>query len=254
MFHYNIRGGLGTQVLQFVNVYADALEKGLTDERLEITLNFGNYDKWFYTNPGNHIVDLDFLSLLFDYKSFPTIKHKTGTDKSNCFNIKSAINMVKYRKKIIDLMEFRSHSFIPFNTEYVIHTRTKDRQLISRKGYIECMNKIDRILYNSGIIIGDDAEFCKSLIRVNTSWGLSDNETSVNDWLALATGNNTVISSFTTYTLAAAYFNPNSKFYILKSDPNNLVRKEDWDTVEYFIQEFNNLEYAYLENNTIYYK
>ena len=78
MFHYNIRGGLGTQVLQFVNVYADALNKGLTDERLEITLNFGNYDKWFYTNPGNHTVDLDFLSALFDFSPFPIIKNKIG--------------------------------------------------------------------------------------------------------------------------------------------------------------------------------
>ena len=86
MFHYNIRGGLGTQVLQFVNVYADALEKGLTDERLEITLNFGNYDDWFYSNPGNHIVDLDFISLLFDFEPFPNIKNKIGTNKSNCFN------------------------------------------------------------------------------------------------------------------------------------------------------------------------
>ena len=75
MFHYNIRGGLGTQVLQFVNVYADALEKGLTDDRLEITLNFGNYDDWFYSNPGNHIVDLDFISLLFDFEPFPNYRN-----------------------------------------------------------------------------------------------------------------------------------------------------------------------------------
>ena len=112
------------------------------------------------------------------------------------------------------------------------------------------MSKIERLGLNSGIIIGDDKEFCESLVRENSSWGLSDNETSVNDWLALATGNNIVISSFTTYTLAAAYFNPNSKFYILKSDPNKLVRKSDWETIEYFIREFNNLEYAYLENTT----
>ena len=31
-----------------------------------------------------------------------------------------------------------------------------------------------------------------------------------------------------------------------------MVSSTDWDTVEYFIQEFNNLEYAYLENKTIY--
>ena len=35
MIHYNIRGGLGTQVLQFVNVYSEILEKGLTDEEVE---------------------------------------------------------------------------------------------------------------------------------------------------------------------------------------------------------------------------
>ena len=252
MFQYNIRGGLGTQVLQFVNVYADALEKGLTDEKLEITLNFGNYDDWFYSNPGNHIVDLDFLSLLFDYEPFPNIKNTIGTNKSNCFNINSATKMVKYREEIINLMNFRSYPFVPFNKEYVIHTRTKDRQLISKKEYIYYMSKIERLGLNSGIIIGDDREFCESLVRENSSWRLSDNETSVNDWLALATGKNIVISSFTTYTLAAAYFNPNSKFYILKSDPNKLVRKSDWETVEYFIKEFNNLEYAYLENNTTY--
>tara|TARA_R110000850_G_scaffold5483_4_gene22695 strand:+ start:547 stop:1293 length:747 start_codon:yes stop_codon:yes gene_type:complete len=246
MFHYNIRGGLGTQVLQFVNVYADALEKGLTDDRLEITLNFGNYDDWFYSNPGNHIVDLDFISLLFDFEPFPNIKNKIGTNKSNCFNKKSAINMVKYRDKIIDLMKFKSYSFTPFDKEYVLHTRTKDRQLISRNEYIYYMNKFD-----SGIIIGDDSKFCKSLTEENDNWSLSNNETSVNDWLSLATGNNKVISSFTTYTLAAAYFNPNSKFYILKNDPKKLVRNSDWETVDYFIKEFNNLEYAYLENITI---
>ena len=250
MYHYNIRGGLGTQVLQFVNVYADALNKGLTNEKLEITLNFGNYDKWFYTNPGNHIVDLDFLSALFDFSPFPIIKNKIGTHKSNCFNMKSAMNMVKYRETIIDLMKFRSYSFVPFNKEYVLHTRTKDRQLISRKEYIEYIGNFDSS--QCGYIIGDDSTFCESLVSSNTNWKLSDNETSVNDWLALATGENKVVSSFTTYTLSAAYFNPNSKFYILKNDPNNMVSSTDWDTVEYFIQEFNNLEYAYLENKTIY--
>ena len=250
MFHYNIRGGLGTQVLQFVNVYADALNKGLTDEKLEITLNFGNYDKWFYTNPGNHTVDLDFLSALFDFSPFPIIKNKIGTHKSNCFNMKSAKNMVKYRETIVDLLKLRSQSFVPFSKEYVVHTRTKDRQLISTKEYIESIGNFDSS--QCGYIIGDDSTFCKSLVSTNTNWKLSDNETSVNDWLALATGKNKVVSSFTTYTLSAAYFNPNSKFYILKYDPYNMVSKSDWDTVEYFVQEFNNLEYAYLENKTIY--
>ena len=87
--------------------------------------------------------------------------------------------------------------------------------------------------FAGGIIIGDDSKFCKSLTEENNNWSLSNNETSVNDWLSLATGNNKVISSFTTYTLAAAYFNPNSKFYILKNDPNKLVRDSDWETVDY---------------------
>ena len=143
-------------------------------------------------------------------------------------------------------MKFKPYSFTPFDKEYVLHTRTKDRQLISRNEYIYYMNKFD-----SGIIIGDDSKFCKSLTEENDNWSLSNNETSVNDWLSLATGNNKVISSFTTYTLAAAYFNPNSKFYILKNDPNKLVRNSDWETVDYFIKEFNNLEYVYFENITI---
>ena len=100
--------------LQFVNVYADALEKGLTDERLEITLNFGNYDDWFYTNPGNHIVDLDFFLHYLISRPFPNIKNKIGTHKSNCFNMKSAMNMVKYRETIIDLMKFKIYLFVPF--------------------------------------------------------------------------------------------------------------------------------------------
>ena len=249
MIHYNIRGGLGTQVLQFVNVYSEILEKGLIDEELYITLNFGNYDDWFYSNPGNHIVDLDFLSLVFDYESFPNIRSRVGTNKFNCFNIKSAIRMTKYRDIIIDLMKFRVHSFNTFNKEYVIHTRTKDRQLISRKDYIQYIDKFNST--QSGTIIGDDKTFCQSLVKINPEWELSDNETPVEDWLALATGKNKIISSFTTYTLAAAYFNPNSKFYILKNDPNKLVRKSDWETVDYFIKEFNNLEYTYLENQSI---
>ena len=163
MFHYNIRGGLGTQVLQFVNVYADALEKGLTDERLEITLNFGNYDDWFYSNPGNHIVDLDFLSLLFDYEPFPNIKNTIGTNKSNCFNINSAINMVKYREKIIDLMKFKSYPFVPFDKEYVCILGLRiDNSFLGMNIYT-IWNKFDY----SGIIIGDDSKFCESLTEEN---------------------------------------------------------------------------------------
>ena len=58
---YHVRGGIGTQIMQFLAANALAWENNSNVDK--IILNWGYYPNWMYDDSkrGNHLVDVNYL-------------------------------------------------------------------------------------------------------------------------------------------------------------------------------------------------
>ena len=90
MLTYQIRGGLGTQLLNLMAAYGDAFEKGKDIEK--IVLNFFNYPD------GLREVNIDFISKTIEHHL--KVETKSGTDKFAIFNKDRIENVKKHIHKI----------------------------------------------------------------------------------------------------------------------------------------------------------
>ena len=90
MLTYNIRGGLGTQLLNLMAAYGDAFDKDNDIEK--IVLNFFNYPK------GLREINIDFISKIINTEI--KIDTTDGTNKFPIFNQERIRTVHKFIDKI----------------------------------------------------------------------------------------------------------------------------------------------------------
>ena len=196
-----IRGGIGTQVLGFV-INLAKYGKKITS----VSYNTGGYPaeqrKIMKAGSVQEYID-KCLDVLFpvEYNNVP--------------NGKTILNdeSIEYALKNITSAIFLAgpKNADGFN-EPVLHVRKHDYDTLSDKRYFDLIAK-----YGCKNIITDSVEHCKQFGLKYTE----DPEDTIGDWLKLANSDTTCVGPFSTFTLMAAYFNPNLQLKVVEPQEAN---------------------------------
>ena len=230
MLTYQIRGGLGTQLLNLMAAYGDAFSKG--DDIEKIVLNFFNYPK------GLREINIDFISKIIntDIK----VDTKDGTNKFPIFNQDRIKNVHKFIDKIREKMPVRNTEQEPAGCP-IIHVRQIDRPLVS----VDTYKKIIAHIPNS-MVIGDDTDVLDSL---NTQTSPYNND-SVEEWF-MVYNSKIVMGGFSSYILSAALLNPNLSYHMLhrKNCKEGMITENDWKCLDLFTELFDNIDWMEYEHD-----
>lgn len=227
---YDIRGGLGTQMLSMFAVYADALSKGYEVNR--ICLNTGGYPD------GVRDVGVNFMPQLFDFKDpdFFT-EDKLGTRKFNPFEPEHLTLMLDYWPEIRERFVVNVDS-APTNHMKYFHMRGLDRKYIT----IEKMWRIYNHLYRDFYIMSDDLEIYKSGHEKIIS-GCGQN--ALEDWNTMALNAHMIVGPYSTFTLSMAMLNEKINLYIMHPamyDGVQMIDK-DYKAIDRICKEFTNINW-----------
>ena len=230
MLTYQIRGGLGTQLLNLMAAYGDAFSKGKDIEK--IVLNFFNYPK------GLREINIDFISKIIntDIK----VDTKDGTNKFPIFNQDRIKNVHKFIDKIRDRMAVKKTDQEPAGCP-IVHVRQIDRPLVT----VDTYKKIIAHIPNS-MVIGDDTDVLDSL---NTQTSPYNND-SVEEWF-MVYNSKIVMGGFSSYILSAALLNPNLSYHMLhrKNCKEGMITDNDWKCLDLFTELFDNIDWMEYEHD-----
>ena len=233
MLTYQIRGGLGTQLLNLMAAYGDAFEKGKDIEK--IVLNFFNYPD------GLREVNIDFISKTIEH--YLKVETKSGTDKFAIFNKDRIENVKKHIHKIRRSMPVKLNDMKPI-AETILHVRQLDRPLVSVNTYIDII--VDKDGLEPWIIIGDDMKTLQNIIDSSESFvnhSPYDND-SVREWFMLCKSR-LVVGGFSSYVLSAALLNPGLEYKMIKKGKCNEehLTGYDWKCLDLFVELFDNINW-----------
>ena len=233
MLTYQIRGGLGTQLLNLMAAYGDAFDKGKDIEK--IVLNFFNYPD------GLREVNIDFISKTIEHHL--KIETKSGTEKFAIFNKGRIENVKKHIHKIRRAMPIKLNDMKPI-AETILHVRQLDRPLVSVNTYIDIIAGRDSL--DPWIIIGDDMKTLQNIIDSSNSFinhSPYDND-SVREWFMLCKSR-LVVGGFSSYVLSAALLNPGLEYKMIKKGKCNEehLTDYDWKCLDLFVELFDNINW-----------
>ena len=233
MLTYQIRGGLGTQLLNLMAAYGDAFEKGKDIEK--IVLNFFNYPD------GLREVNIDFISKTIEH--YLKVETKSGTDKFAIFNKDRIENVKKHIDKIRRSMPVKLNDMKPI-AETILHVRQLDRPLVSVNTYIDII--VDKDGLEPWIIIGDDMKTLQNIIDSSESFINHSpyNNDSVREWFMLCKSR-LVVGGFSSYVLSAALLNPGLEYKMIKKGKCNEehLTGYDWKCLDLFVELFDNINW-----------
>ena len=233
MLTYQIRGGLGTQLLNLMAAYGDASEKGKDIEK--IVLNFFNYPD------GLREVNIDFISKTIEH--YLKVETKSGTDKFAIFNKDRIENVKKHIDKIRRSMPVKLNDMKPI-AETILHVRQLDRPLVSINTYIDII--VDKDGLEPWIIIGDDMKTLQNIIDSSESFVNHSpyNNDSVREWFMLCKSR-LVVGGFSSYVLSAALLNPGLEYKMIKKGKCNEehLTGYDWKCLDLFVELFDNINW-----------
>ena len=233
MLTYQIRGGLGTQLLNLMAAYGDAFEKGKDIEK--IVLNFFNYPD------GLREVNIDFISKTIEH--YLKVETKSGTDKFAIFNKDRIENVKKHIHKIRRSMPIKLNDMKPI-AETILHVRQLDRPLVSVNTYIDII--VDKDSLEPWIIIGDDMKTLQNIIDSSESFVNHSpyNNDSVREWFMLCKSR-LVVGGFSSYVLSAALLNPGLEYKMIKKGKCNEehLTGYDWKCLDLFVELFDNINW-----------
>lgn len=208
----NVRGALGTQVVETLYGMTEALR---LDERVEeIHINTGG-------NIADH-VKVDYISELFDF-GVP-IKLVDGYEKQDAWNYKAIKQIMD---NVVFCRSFQKFMFDERQTAPILHYRSRDRQLISPETY----SKIYCSDYRY-VMIGDDPKHCSG-------------GTPVEDW-NLILNSADVTCSFTTFVFSTLIFDPYKEVSVFPQsmeDGTHTLETRHYDTVEQLMTLFPGLRW-----------
>ena len=233
MLTYQIRGGLGTQLLNLMAAYGDAFDKGKDIEK--IVLNFFNYPD------GLREVNIDFISKTIEHHL--KVETKSGTEKFAIFNKDRIENVKKHIDKIRRAMPIKLNDMKPI-AETILHVRQLDRPLVSVNTYIDIIVHKDSL--EPWIIIGDDMRTLQNIIDSSESFvnhSPYDND-SVREWFMLCKSR-LVVGGFSSYVLSAALLNPGLEYKMIKKGKCNEehLTGYDWKCLDLFVELFDNINW-----------
>lgn len=233
MLTYQIRGGLGTQLLNLMAAYGDAFDKGKDIEK--IVLNFFNYPD------GLREVNIDFISKTIEHHL--KVETKSGTEKFAIFNKDRIENVKKHIDKIRRAMPIKLNDMKPI-AETILHVRQLDRPLVSVNTYIDIIVHKDSL--EPWIIIGDDMRTLQNIIDSSESFvnhSPYDND-SVREWFMLCKSR-LVVGGFSSYVLSAALLNPGLEYKMIKKGKCNdeHLTGYDWKCLDLFVELFDNINW-----------
>ena len=233
MLTYQIRGGLGTQLLNLMAAYGDAFEKGKDIEK--IVLNFFNYPD------GLREVNIDFISKTIEHHL--KVETKSGTDKFAIFNKDRIENVKKHIDKIRRVMPIKLNDMKPI-AETILHVRQLDRPLVSINTYIDII--VDKDGLEPWIIIGDDMKTLQNIIDSSESFVNHSpyNNDSVREWFMLCKSR-LVVGGFSSYVLSAALLNPGLEYKMIRKGKCNEehLTGYDWKCLDLFVELFDNINW-----------
>ena len=233
MLTYQIRGGLGTQLLNLMAAYGDAFEKGKDIEK--IVLNFFNYPD------GLREVNIDFISKTIEH--YLKVETKSGTDKFAIFNKDRIENVKKHIDKIRRVMPIKLNDMKPI-AETILHVRQLDRPLVSVNTYIDII--VDKDGLEPWIIIGDDMKTLQNIIDSSESFVNHSpyNNDSVREWFMLCKSR-LVVGGFSSYVLSAALLNPGLEYKMIRKGKCNEehLTGYDWKCLDLFVELFDNINW-----------
>ena len=233
MLTYQIRGGLGTQLLNLMAAYGDAFEKGKDIEK--IVLNFFNYPD------GLREVNIDFISKTIEH--YLKVETKSGTDKFAIFNKDRIENVKKHIDKIRRVMPIKLNDMKPI-AETILHVRQLDRPLVSVNTYNDII--VDKDGLEPWIIIGDDMKTLQNIIDSSESFVNHSpyNNDSVREWFMLCKSR-LVVGGFSSYVLSAALLNPGLEYKMIKKGKCNEehLTGYDWKCLDLFVELFDNINW-----------
>ena len=239
MLTYNIRGGLGTQLLNLMAAYGDAFDKDNDIEK--IVLNFFNYAK------GLREINIDFISKIINTEI--KIDTTDGTNKFPIFNQERIRTVHKFIDKIRKKMPVKNTDQQPSGRP-IIHVRQIDRPLVSVQTYKNIVCHFPR-----SMVIGDDVEAVSRILSAGEGASLDTitspyNNDSVEEWF-MVYNSSVVLGGFSSYILSAALLNPNLSYHMLdrKSCEEGMITDNDWKCLDLFTELFDNIEWMEYEND-----
>lgn len=233
MLTYQIRGGLGTQLLNLMAAYGDAFAKDKDIEK--IVLNFFNYPD------GLREVNIDFISKTIEHHL--KVETKSGTEKFAIFDKGRIENVKKHIHKIRRAMPIKLNDMKPI-AETILHVRQLDRPLVSVNTYIDII--VDKDSLEPWIIIGDDMRTLQNIIDSSESFvnhSPYDND-SVREWFMLCKSR-LVVGGFSSYVLSAALLNPGLEYKMIRKGKCNEehLTGYDWKCLDLFVELFDNINW-----------
>ena len=232
MLTYQIRGGLGTQLLNLMAAYADAYEQG--KDISKVILNFHNYPE------GLREINIDFISKTIDHDL--AIENISGRDKFDIFKKDRVLKVSKHIEKIRKAMPVKKND-IPNVSETILHVRQLDRPLVNLDTYSDVLYDFENL--QPWFVIGDDVKVLDSLLKcyVDASHSPYDND-SVKEWFMLCKAK-LAIGGFSSYVLSAALLNPSLEYKMITRDicDQNLINEEVWKCLDLFVELFDNINW-----------
>ncbi len=234
---YNVRGGLGVQILSMIGCFADALDVGKTVSHIK--LNFGNYPIHKTTNNQIWEPDIDFITPLIEFTSPVTILNTVGINKWNIFSsVKRIEQIVKHFNTIKNIISVKEQwtGWIPFRSDIpIIHCRQFDRPVVSISTYKKIVDNVGYCY-----LIGDDREILRQVASVK---GSVRSQSTIDEWYSLYKTGKQCIGGYSSFTLSAALLNPSLKLQIVRPEYSQHLSPLHWKCVSVLISNFNNLSW-----------
>jgi hypothetical protein len=190
----NVRGALGTQIIELFYAMAFALENGKTIEKVKI-------------NVAGDVVPttkLDWLSQVFVSLPFP-IEIVQGSEKQSAWTGESFQLILKHRRAILEQISFQD---VLYQNEFpLVHVRAMDRQLVSKETYVDLIRSLD-----NPDIIGDDDAFLEEL-HMETDCFIAALDP-VKDWYRVLNAK-AVYGSLSSFTISTLLIDPSKKLMLL---------------------------------------
>lgn len=217
----NIRGSLGTQVMEYLCGLAQLAEHDKCFTALsKITIN--------KRNTADHS-KVDYISQIFDL-DIPVV-FADDDKKFGAFNLYNLENLIVHRSDIFDYIKLKpAHGFN--ETKALIHYRTGDRQCLSDEYYKLLFNEAQDNNVEQIAIIGNDrvkmAEiFPEHLDKIQ--------QTPFLDWHTLRNAEK-VTGGFSAFTISAAFLNVNPlPYFLIYLDKDNpVIGEKDKTALDFF--------------------
>jgi hypothetical protein len=223
----NVRGSLGTQVMEYLCGLAQLIEHDKCPNSLsKITINTAN------------TVDhskVDYLSRIFNL-DIPVV-FVDDSKKFGAFDAYSLENLIVHRKEINEYIKFKNPR--PHNeAQNIIHYRNGDRQCLSDVYYQKIFKIIEGENSEPITVIGNDKERMKTIFPESAKIISGDPNlplTAVLDWTTIRQAAK-VTGGFSAFTISAALLSTYSfsrfNIYVDKANPG--ISSKDLEALNFF--------------------